>query len=160
MVLTFFTLAEKSVIIFRMLLVSAKSLQMNGSSAQITLMDKPGPAGHTWTIQHPPVRPVCTGTDELGEPDGVCWCHRGFLSLTAVGGWFLGGELTWERVSGHDLLRQAQLPAQSSDLVLVEVLQRLDDLSLGGERQGEDIHPGQDIHLGPAAVLPRPGACG
>lgn len=44
-VLTFLTLAEKSVMILRMLLVSAKSLQMKGSSAQITLMDKPGPEG-------------------------------------------------------------------------------------------------------------------
>lgn len=42
---TFLTLAEKSVTIFSMLLVSAKSLQMKASSAQITRMDRPGPGG-------------------------------------------------------------------------------------------------------------------
>ena len=40
---TFLTLAEKSVMILRMLLVSAKSLHMYGSSAQITLIARPGP---------------------------------------------------------------------------------------------------------------------
>lgn len=46
-----------------------------------------------------------------------------------------GEEPTGEGVSGHDLLRQAQLTAQSSDLVFVEVLQRLDDFTLQGGRQ-------------------------
>lgn len=41
---TFLTLAEKSVMILRMLLVSVKSLQTQGSSAHITRMAKPGPA--------------------------------------------------------------------------------------------------------------------
>lgn len=115
---TFLTLAEKSVMIFSMLLVSAKSLQMKASSAQMTRMDKPGPGGRGRV------------------KDGGSGQTRGFR-IPWGGGLRRGhiGRLAWEGVSGDDLLGQAQLPPQRSHLIFVKIFQRLDDFSLQKDRR-------------------------
>lgn len=45
------------------------------------------------------------------------------------------GALAWERVSGDDLLRQAQLPPQRSHFVFMEILQRFDYFPLQDHRE-------------------------
>lgn len=42
-------------------------------------------------------------------------------------------------MSGDDLLRQTQLPAQRSDLIFMEIFQWFDDFSLEDHKQEESV---------------------